>query len=127
MHIHTSYFAKYRQINPEWACISIANSKPAGIVIPECKQLMPEWRYVELIKQCRIDRDYFNQVYRISLDYGLSKTWLYNYFKSFNTEHIVLMCWEADPKECHRSVLMNYLKESGLDIKVDGELTDFNS
>lgn len=114
MNIYTSYFSNYKNIPQEFQCLSIANSKPKGLMVPTWKAVRPNWSTVKDLKNQKISQELFNQMYLQQLlqtypyyDKQKMKE-LKSYLESFDLD-IVLLCWEKEIDKCHRAILVKFL------------------
>lgn len=109
MEIYTSYFGNYKHIPHEYQCVSIANSKPEGLFIPECNLLKPDWNIVQAYKNKDISHDDFAKLYIGKLNIVPA----FKYFESLRqialSNPLVLMCWEKDHTICHRTIAAYWL------------------
>lgn len=105
--LYTSYFGNYRNIPPEYQCVSIANSKPK-IGVPTWMDVVPDWSDVEAFKKQKMTALEFTMRYIHKLDSKPAIQYL-NYLKSFSSDTIVLLCWEKHYFDCHRLLLADWL------------------
>lgn len=121
MEIYTSYFSNYKNIPPHYQCVSIANSKPQGLFIPECNLLKPDWSIVQDYRNKDISYTDFAKLYLARLDI----TPAFKYFESLRrialSNPLVLMCWEKDYKVCHRTIAAYWLAKNCF-VQYKGEL-----
>ena len=108
--VYTSYFANYKNIEPDIQCISVANSKPSLIVIPKWVEAVPLWSYVKSFKNNEISFELFSQMY---LNRLINLSYSYNfkdYLEHFKAD-VCLLCYEKDFNQCHRKVLADFLQK----------------
>ena len=126
MEIYTSYFGNYRRIPSEYQCVSIANSKPQGLFIPECSLLKPRWGIVQAYKNEAMSYTRFAEQYIGQLN----ATPAIKYFDSLRElsqfNPIVLMCWEEDYTMCHRTLAAYWLANNCF-VQYKGELNNEKS
>lgn len=139
--IYTSYFANYRNIPPDYQCVSVANTKPNSCFIPEWKPVRPAWEYVKAYKQKDISMTEFMTMYGIQLNTHSARIYyadLVKYATGASNESgslefllhtdmskarpVVLMCWEKEAEYCHRVMLAYYLTRNCTGIIYKGEL-----
>lgn len=119
--IYTSYFANYKNIPQDYQCVSVANSKPESLFIPEWKLIRPDWSLVTSYKNKDITvRDlyvhYFEQLDRNPAHRYIEELRCYSAGRP-----VVLMCWERNYNDCHRKILSYWLQMNALAI-YKGEL-----
>lgn len=112
--IYTSYFANYKNIPQEYQCVSIANTKPDSLFIPDWKLVRPDWSLVKGYKNKTLTANdlyirYFEQLDRTPAHLYIEA--LRNYSAG---RPVVLMCWEKDYNECHRKILAYWLQINAL-------------
>ena len=105
MQIYTSYYANYKEIEPDYQCVAISNSTP--IRIPKWKDVVPNWQLVQQYKAGLLLPEQFSLLYRQQLD-RCNTAKLYEYLQQFSYP-VVLMCYEKDDRYCHRAILRDYL------------------
>lgn len=106
--IYTSYYGNYRNIPSEYQCISISNTKPNTMCIPEWKDVAPSWGTISALKKGQITPLQFAKLYYTKLDY-YPKEYYLEYFGKYALP-VVLLCWEKEYKMCHRALLAAYLR-----------------
>lgn len=102
--IWTSYYGKYRGTSGLCVSNSHPDSKEFGL---EVKELFPDWDKVEAYKNGDITWKEFRKAYIKKL----KKLDVHEYAKLCNGH--VLLCWEKDPKHCHRSILVEWFTRNG--------------
>ena len=140
--IYTSYFANYRHIPPDYQCVSIANTKPKALFIPEWKPVRPSWQLVKAYKQQRMNMIEFMVLYGTQLNKHSAHIYyadLVKYATGASSESgslefllhvdmskarpVVLMCWEKEAEYlCHRIPLAYYLAKNCAGVIYKGEL-----
>lgn len=108
--IYTSYYAMYIKVDPAWQCVAISNSVPNFIFIPKFKELAPSWSLVNGYKNKELNREQFEQKYLQQIHLYVGPEKLKEMILSLNNANVVLMCYESNPNECHRSVLAHYIR-----------------
>lgn len=104
MKIYTGYHAnikKYKAVG--LLTVSVSQGNPRGEQ-PEdkLKELCPTWDMVK--------KDYTEKEYQDKILKGLNPNKLFYRFKD-SRKDIVLLCFEKDPKDCHRSLIKNWLNK----------------
>lgn len=120
--IYTSYFGNYRNIPPEYQCVSIANSKPR-IGVPTWCNVVPNWKDVEALKNNKMTSYEFALRYLHTLD-SISVEQCTQYLNSFASDTIVLLCYEKHYFDCHR-YLLGYWLHKNLLINIDEYPSDY--
>lgn len=105
--IYTSYYANLRNLDMD-RCIGISNSMPRHIHLPTYPKLFPpysilhKWRTKE-ISWKEFSIGYYNSILRF-LDPEYIEAALYDK---------ILLCWERNQEECHRSLVRKWLNYHG--------------
>ena len=126
MEIYTSYFGNYRRIPSEYQCVSIANSKPQGLFIPECSLLKPYWSTVQAYKNKDISYNQFAEQYIEQLSTAPVITYFDKLKELSQFNPLVLMCWEEDYTICHRTIAAYWLTNNCF-VRYRGELSNEKS
>lgn len=126
MEIYTSYFGNYRRIPSEYQCVSIANSKPQGLFIPECNLLKPNWTIVKSFKNKDISYIDFAKAYIAQLNMTPAIKYFDNLRELSQFNPLVLMCWEEDYAICHRTIAAYWLANNCF-VQYKGELNNEKS
>lgn len=119
--IYTSYYANYKNIDPEYQCISISQTKPP-IFIPRLSKVVPHWNLINLYKLGILTYEQFAQAYMLQINQTISPNNLRDYLLQFNNDNIVLMCYEKDYTKCHRTILLSYIDFLIPELEPMGEL-----
>jgi len=107
--LYTSYFSKkFNQQTDKRICIS--NIPPKWFSFPSIAKLAPDTSLLKLYMSHEINFETYSQMYISKLEYLYTSGQLEGIINSIPEESI-LMCYEKDSKECHRSVLLQYLKD----------------
>lgn len=119
--IYTSYFANYKNIPQDYQCVSVANTKPDSLFIPEWELVRPDWSLITSYKNKDITASDLYVYYFKQLD----KNPAHHYIEALRSysagRPVVLMCWEKDYNECHRKILSYWLQMNAL-ANYKGEL-----
>ena len=119
--IYTSYFANYKNIPQEYQCVSVANTKPDSLFIPEWELVRPAWSLVQHLKSKTIAFNDFAYYYSRQLETKPASYYI-EALRSYSAGRpVVLMCWEKDYNECHRKILSYWLQMNAL-ANYKGEL-----
>lgn len=113
--IRTGYFAKadtYKKLG--YTLISIARYTPKGIDCVKLNAFMPPEALLRDYKAGKVsweeyDRVYTNHINSIPVETSLNA--LSNYMELDGKDKAVLLCFEKDPENCHRSLLAGILNE----------------
>lgn len=110
--IYTSYFAniKRKNLGSNYKLVSIAQFNPKGVDIPQCKYFAPSKDLLFKYKNGEIDDAGYIEMYKAQMktlpqDIKLK---LYEHLKPYANDpnnHLVLLCYEANGKLCHRHIL----------------------
>lgn len=120
MKIYTSYFWNIKNIsNP----VSIALSSPKWYNGPRYMKLAPTWEILNEFKT----KEKIDLVSAISVyEYTYSNTILKNLTQKnvlnelqqiYKGEDVVLLCYEAPEKFCHRHLVAKWFYEAGIEVK----------
>lgn len=132
MRIYTSYYAKMRNLNPNFVCVQISTSKPSWFLyakdsIPE---LFPGWDLVNGIKTGTITEEQYKREYleRLSV---MDKSYILNRITEISnmngSKDVVLLCYEKPGDFCHRHLVGEWLGIEELDIdKYNREVLNVN-
>jgi uncharacterized protein YeaO (DUF488 family) len=113
MKIYTSYFGNYKNIPPNYQCISIANSKPDGLCISKWEDVVPPWGIVQKIKSHEMTGAEYREEYYKKLNSKPPIKYFEYLDKYSDQEAIVLLCWEKNFYDCHRGLLAYFLTYIG--------------
>ena len=108
MKVYTSYYA-LNASHPRAVGISI--SMPKGVTIRQIKALAPDWETLQKYKQTN-DWDAYTHEY---LD-KLNKLGIENITRLIH-DGDVLLCYEKPPKNCHRHLLADWLRNYGIEVE----------
>lgn len=115
---YTGYYSKLKEYDSAGLkTVSISRTRPNGVVVyGEIPELYPNndilWDYKNgKITKIEYTTKYLDQLDKIGIRDILLKIHHYG-------DDVVLLCWEAPDKFCHRHILAGYIKEnSKVDIK----------
>lgn len=107
--IYTSYWAKLKKIPRSIHAISICRYPPPG-EWTNCYRFIPSMRLYNRYKSKEIDFKTFCDEYYQQIVNSEE-----NIFYKLN--NCVLLCYEKNPNECHRSVARKYLIEIGYECE----------
>lgn len=113
--IYTSYYTKAAKLDEDdfvFVQISLSSPKWFPHNLVKFLSLAPTWDLLNSYKSGEIEfeEQYDKKYYEIlnSLDKNKIIVKL-NWLKEKTNKNIVLLCWEKDRNECHRSLLANWL------------------
>lgn len=113
-----SYFGNWRKFPTDYMAISIAQYPPRGWAGPQDNGLAPaEWLLAGYQKSH--DWEWYTQAYKHGLETvdlaGIAKTWLWR-AESLGKKGIIFCCYEKNNEKCHRGLLMEMMREKGIDV-----------
>ena len=113
-----SYFGNWRKFPKDYVAISIARHSPKKWAGPQDQGLAPgEW-ILDTYKKNH-DWNWYAGAYQHGLQgvdlAGIVKVWL-QFAKDFGGKGIIFCCYEKDNQKCHRSLLMEMMREKGLNV-----------
>lgn len=113
--IYTSYYTKAAKLDEDdfvFVQISLSSPKWFPHNLVKFLSLAPTWDLLNSYKSGEIEfeEQYDKKYYEIlnSLDKNKIIAKL-NWLKEKTNKNVVLLCWEKDRNECHRSLLANWL------------------
>ena len=109
--IYTSYFANYRKIPNDTIKIAICLYPPKGWTGYKYLELSPSADMLSLAKSGNWSE--FIKMYRSKLDCLEADEVVENLYDISGNSDIVLLCYEKNPSECHRSLVREWLINSG--------------
>lgn len=109
--IYTGYYAN---LPDDILIVSISNSQPKGCNFPTLEALAPPWNLVRSFKSGEISWDVFKSMYTSHLDQLPQRVW--DDFMNFNGD-MLMACWEAPSKNCHRHILRDYMRVKGIPVE----------
>jgi len=119
--IYTSYFAMLKWLDKDlYYPLSIANISPDWFPYGGLPYLMPNMKYFLMHKHKQMSFEEFSKKFKIQLlntekDYIVKM--LNNAMSNHPNKSLVMMCYEADYEDCHRSIVSKYMKYTfNLDI-----------
>ena len=114
--IKTGYFAQTKKyVEAGYLPVSIARYSPKGFQGDYLLELAPSWSMVSRLKENHMSMpdDVYEEAYvKILHKYNVSALISNVCERALNNGHkgIVLLCYEKDRNDCHRSILSNYLE-----------------
>lgn len=112
--IKTGYFAKTKVYEEDgYKPYSISRITPKGCHCGEIKELAPTWDILKGYKDGTITSGEYTSKYWQMLSSKDIKVLLDEKLIHLTPEEkgIVLLCYEKNPEDCHRSILASYCKE----------------
>ena len=113
--IYTSYYSKAAKLNEnDFVFIQISLSSPKWFPhnLVKFLSLAPTWDLLNSYKDGEIkseeqyDKKYYEILNSLNKEEVIKKL---NWIKEKTNKNVVLLCWEKDKNECHRSLLANWL------------------
>jgi len=121
MKIYTSYFARLSKIRKDENLfpISIARFLPKWIEAPvyEYKKLAPSKELLLDIKNGDISVEEYKQIYKEEVLDNLNPHALVTHLQNMAPfdKDVVLLCYERPGEFCHRSLVVQWFRENGID------------
>lgn len=114
MEIFTLYYAKMKKCMREYALVRISVSMPSWfpVNLPGIPELYPGWDLVNGIKNGSITQEQYTQRYRehlATLNKGAIISRLKQISNAYGKDTVILLCWEAPNKFCHRHLVAEWL------------------
>ena len=117
--IYTSYFAniKRKNLGSNYKLVSITRINPKGCDIPQCLYFAPDAALLKAYKEGKCTDIEYIAMYKSqmkSLPQDIKQR-LYEHLKPYANDpdnHLVLLCYEANGKLCHRHILAQMYKPS---------------
>ena len=118
MNIYTSYYAKVPNIDTEQYClIRVSKSKPAwleGVMISGLSVVYPHWDLINDWKNGLITWAEYTERYLYQLSFIKREEVIDSLYELSNGKDVILLCYEANDKCCHRHILADWL---GYEVK----------
>lgn len=114
MKIYTSYYAKMKDYWWEYAIVRVSRSAPAWLPfdVVEFPELYPSWNLVYGIKQGTITWEDYERVYKEKLQ-AMEREEVLGELQRISEQQggkdVVLLCYEAPGKNCHRHLIAQWL------------------
>lgn len=113
MNVYTSYYAKLPEIDlDKYTPIRVSKSKPGwieGIYMPGIEALYPSWSLINDWKNNEITWEQYTEGYLHQLSFVSKEEIMSKLEELSQGKDVILMCWEAKNKECHRHILADWL------------------
>jgi uncharacterized protein YeaO (DUF488 family) len=120
MKIHSSYHANYRKIPEDMVMINIAQYPPRFYNGLSYRKFSPSRELLGQIKSDEITFSEFKKSFQKSMG-GLSLDEIKRDLENLSGgKDIVLLCFEKEENNCHRKIVLAFLKKNGFDVA--GEL-----
>lgn len=114
MRIYTSYWSMVRSLaKAKVEPVSVSRGKPKGWAGRSFDCLAPTWQMLKMS-----DEDYDMAYADI-----LANNNPHEFVRELQTglregcEAVALLCWEKDPKDCHRSMIARWLTANGYEVE----------
>lgn len=115
--IYTTYFAKLHKLPENIIPISISRFPPKHVHTHECKLLAPSPQLLQSYKATG-DWDAYVAEYNNTVLSNISPHAMVESLKVIsNNQDFALVCFEKDYLHCHRSLVAEWLKSSGYEVK----------
>ena len=114
MKVYTSYYNKIAKDPRGLVPVRISTSAPDWFpyICEELTEVYPGWDLVGPVKKGLMDLDEYTVKYKEKLN-KLGREYLLNRLNEISEENggrdLVLVCWEAPDKFCHRYLIMEFL------------------
>lgn len=114
MNIYTSYYSAMASRYEDYAIVSISTSVPKWFPVRmlRMKELVPPWEIVEGIHNGEITEEEYTRVYKEQLS-KLDRDLILKELDAISTindnKDVVLCCYEAPNKFCHRKLVAKWL------------------
>lgn len=121
MKIFTSYYAKFRAIDPNFILVQISTSKPSWFELCEAAlpELYPGWGLVNGIKGGTITKKEYEEIYKkrlANIDKHKILSELQELSNILGGRDIALLCYEKPGDFCHRHFVGEWLGIEELDL-----------
>lgn len=114
MNIYTSYYSAMASRYEDYAIVSISTSVPKWFPVRmlRMKELIPPWEIVEGIHNGEITEEEYTRVYKEQLS-KVDRELILKELDAISTindnKDVVLCCYEAPNKFCHRKLVAEWL------------------
>lgn len=116
--IYTSYYAKLWQIPDSIVPISISRTVPDGLKIASLIGYAPSedllWWWKKS-NQTKEDIEHYTEEYNKQLSRFNAQECANLLHRMYDNKDIVLLCWEAPDKFCHRHLLRKWFNKNGVE------------
>ena len=117
MNIYTSYFARAAYLKDDSKVyISIANSTPTWFQLSymSAKELAPLWAHINELKSGKVGFNVFAENFKSTLEERFGDFLnIVKYIEDMaDGRDVVLLCWEKEFRQCHRSVVADIIGEA---------------
>jgi uncharacterized protein YeaO (DUF488 family) len=114
--IYTSYFANYRKFPENYTPVSIAAKPPEEYKGLQYKVLAPPYKVFMEYKNDWDEEKYTKNYKEQVLDKLKQPIVVKELIELAQSNNIVLLCYEGKGKFCHRTLVMEWLREYGYDV-----------
>ena len=115
--IYTTYFAQLKNLPDNIIPISICGKAPDWYTGLQYKKLAPKYDFFMKWKETH-DDEYYVKCYKEQVLDKLDVKQVINELFSHNPEvQVALVCYEKPGEFCHRHLVAEWLKESGIDVE----------
>lgn len=118
MNLYTGYFAKLKYYDKSIIPISIAQTSPPFFTGLHYKTLAPSKKLLYAYRNNELIIPEYTKIFMQHLE-TLSPKKVFNEIAklTYNSENVILLCWERSDKFCHRFLVAKWLSQK-LDILV---------
>lgn len=116
MKIYTSYYSKVARCNTDAVLIKVSNTSPNWFnkeLVSLLTDVSPSWELINSYKAGSLSYDEFCKEYREELLRKVSPIDIINELnyiaELYETDTVILLCWEKDANTCHRTELARIL------------------
>lgn len=110
MNIYTSYYANCKNLDEsKYMLISISRTHPKGFKIAKIPAFAPSKDLLSLYKTGTMSDDDYTKIYTDEISYIDIREQLKVLCPLAHGRDLVMLCWEAPDKFCHRHILANLI------------------
>lgn len=118
--IVTSYFANWRRLVKDgFTIVSVASHSPRSFLGIRWTQVAPRYALVCSHKAGELTDTQFQERYLQQLTESVLPDYLIETLKSYELSYgkVALCCYEKPSDFCHRHILADYIKQTGINVK----------
>ena len=114
---YTSYYARLNKVEKVAVPISISPSAPNGVVMKSYKKLAPSWSILSEYKEKHDETLYTERFKKEILGILDANEVANDLTKLADGKPFCLMCYEKPGSFCHRTIVAEWLRNNGIEIK----------